>query len=175
MKIAYIANVRMPTDKAHGVQIMKTCEAFIGLGHQVILVVPRRHNMINEKPFTYYGMQDTFQITYLPTWDLVHWGAGGFIMQYATFAMMILFSSTVRNADTVYGRDEVALWAASLVSRRKVVWESHVGAWNFFARRLARKAHSIVTITQGLKDFYAAKGLSLSKIMVAPDGVDLKA
>jgi len=28
MKLVYIANVRIPTEKAHGVQIMKMCQAF---------------------------------------------------------------------------------------------------------------------------------------------------
>lgn len=28
MKIIYIANARIPTEKAHGIQIMKMCEAF---------------------------------------------------------------------------------------------------------------------------------------------------
>ena len=35
MKIIYIANIRLPTEKAHGIQIMKTCEA---LAKQSILV-----------------------------------------------------------------------------------------------------------------------------------------
>ena len=42
MKIYYIANARMPTEKAHGIQIAKMSEALRAAGADVILVVPRR-------------------------------------------------------------------------------------------------------------------------------------
>jgi len=29
MKLIYIANARIPTEKAHGIQIMKMCEALL--------------------------------------------------------------------------------------------------------------------------------------------------
>lgn len=42
MKIYYVTNYRMPTERAHGIQIAKMCEAFIEAGAEVTLVVPRR-------------------------------------------------------------------------------------------------------------------------------------
>ena len=42
MKIYYVANARMPTEKAHGIQIAKMCEALIEAGAKVELIVPRR-------------------------------------------------------------------------------------------------------------------------------------
>ncbi|HEV8666352.1 MAG TPA: hypothetical protein VN665_00695, partial [Candidatus Paceibacterota bacterium] len=42
MKIYYVANARMPTEKAHGIQIAKMCEAFIESGIDLTLVVPSR-------------------------------------------------------------------------------------------------------------------------------------
>src|SRR3989344_2435673 len=42
MKIYYIANARMPTEKAHGIQIAKMSEALRAAGADVTLVVPRR-------------------------------------------------------------------------------------------------------------------------------------
>lgn len=42
MKIYYVTNYRMPTERAHGIQIAKMCEAFIEAGAQLTLVVPRR-------------------------------------------------------------------------------------------------------------------------------------
>ena len=38
----YIANVRMPTEKAHGIQVAKMCEAFASFGAAVTLVLPKR-------------------------------------------------------------------------------------------------------------------------------------
>lgn len=42
MKIYYVTNYRMPTERAHGIQIAKMCEALIEAGSKVTLVVPRR-------------------------------------------------------------------------------------------------------------------------------------
>jgi hypothetical protein len=42
MKLYYIANARMPTEKAHGIQIAKMCEAFIEAGIELELIVPTR-------------------------------------------------------------------------------------------------------------------------------------
>lgn len=41
-KIYYVANARMPNEKAHGIQIAKMCEAFIEAGADLTLVVPHR-------------------------------------------------------------------------------------------------------------------------------------
>ena len=51
MKILYIANIRLPTEKAHGIQIMKMCEAFADIGHKVELIVPWRFNFIKNRAF----------------------------------------------------------------------------------------------------------------------------
>ena len=39
MKLIYLANARIPTEKAHGRQIMKMCEAFVDAGLEVELEV----------------------------------------------------------------------------------------------------------------------------------------
>src|SRR3989344_4789036 len=41
MKIYYIANARMPSEKAYGIQLAKMCEAFIEQGIEVELCIPR--------------------------------------------------------------------------------------------------------------------------------------
>ena len=41
-KVIYIANARLPTEKAHGYQIMKVYEAFAKNGRDVELLVPFR-------------------------------------------------------------------------------------------------------------------------------------
>ena len=70
MQIRYISNARIPTEKAHGVQIMSMCEAFAGLGHDVELVVPRKHDYLKVNPFEYYGIKNNFRIRALPIFDI---------------------------------------------------------------------------------------------------------
>ena len=43
-RLIYIANVRLPTEKAHGLQITQNCEAFAGAGASVTLWAARRVN-----------------------------------------------------------------------------------------------------------------------------------
>lgn len=173
MYIDYVANIRLPTEKAHGVQIMKMCEAFARAETDVHLIVSGRKSSIMDDPFRYYGVQKQFPITRPWSLDTVSWGAWGFRLQSITFAFAAL--SRLRAGATVYGRDELVLWIMSLFSRNPIVWESHTGAWNFFARALLKRCTKIVVISQGLKDFYTARGIAEAKIIVAHDGVDLSA
>jgi hypothetical protein len=40
LRVIYLANVRLPTEKAHGYQICKMCEAFALNGAEVMLLHP---------------------------------------------------------------------------------------------------------------------------------------
>ena len=55
-KIIYIANIRIPTERAHGIQIINMCEAFAHEGIEVELLVPWRFNDIYEDTFLYYDL-----------------------------------------------------------------------------------------------------------------------
>ena len=59
MNVIYIANTRLPTEKAHGYQIMKTCEALASHGCAVELVVPRRKRFVAKDPFSYWAVART--------------------------------------------------------------------------------------------------------------------
>src|SRR3989338_580581 len=79
MKILYFANLRLPTEKAHGVQIMKMCEVFGATSGQrpatsVTLVVPWRWRAWQlrgvKDVYAYYGVERNFKIVRLPSLDL---------------------------------------------------------------------------------------------------------
>ncbi|HEY5383480.1 MAG TPA: glycosyltransferase family 4 protein [Candidatus Paceibacterota bacterium] len=170
MNILYLANIRLPTEKAHGAQIMKMCEAFAAAGAKVELVVTNRRT-ISEDPFAYYGVEKTFTITRLPVWNTVGWGSVGFWFESLTFARAANKYLRSHGADLIYGRDELVL--RQLDTTVPVIWETHTGAWNKAAQELAVRASKIVAISQGLKDFYVAHGVPAEKIIVAHDGIDL--
>ncbi|MDY7041984.1 MAG: hypothetical protein SVX38_14095, partial [Chloroflexota bacterium] len=64
--LLYIANARLPTEKAHGVQIMKMCEAFAQGGAEVKLVVPFRVQTAQMRQvrdlWDYYGIRRRFDL-----------------------------------------------------------------------------------------------------------------
>lgn len=172
MKLLYIANIRLPTEKAHGIQIMKMCEAFSREGMQVELVVPWRFNYIKTNPFDYYAIENNFKITKIFSLDLIKFGRIGFLIQTLSFSFFVLWYILFKKTDIIYSRDELPLWFISFF-KKKIVWEAHMPRDNSISCSLIRRIKKIVTISQGLKDFYIKKGTSPRQILVAHDGVDL--
>jgi hypothetical protein len=62
----------MPTEKAHGIQIVKTCEALADYGVKVELLVPDRKNPIKDDPFEFYKIAKNFAIKKVPCLDLIN-------------------------------------------------------------------------------------------------------
>lgn len=172
MKILYVANIRFPTEKAHGIQIMKICEAFKLAGHDVELIVPSRSTQIKTDPFDYYAIKTKFPIRRLLTLDLTRYGRLWFYVQTAIFSISAFVYTFFRDKDIVFGRDEAPLLLISFHS--KVVWETHTGGLNMFTKLLLNRKPKIISITQGLKDFYVNNGVKKESILVAPDGVDAR-
>ncbi|MFC1734041.1 hypothetical protein ACFL6I_27370, partial [candidate division KSB1 bacterium] len=143
MKILYIANIRIPTEKAHGVQIMKMCEAFSEQGIEVELVVPWRFNHIKENPFKYYDVKENFKITKVPSVDLVKFGKLGFWIQSISFSEHAFLYSIFKKADVIYSRDELPLFFLSLL-KKNLVYEAHMPRFNF----IIKEFNKIVTISQ---------------------------
>lgn len=173
MRIFYIANARIPTEKAHGAQIMKTCEAFAALGHEVELVVPARINTIAEDAFTYYGVERTFKLTALRVPNLMRFGRVGFALSMLWFAEAAHFRREFWSADVIYSRDAAILLQYAFLGRR-LVFEAH-GPPMFAAGLVARFAYRIVVISKAAGEVFSRIGVASKKIVLAPDGVDLTA
>lgn len=171
MKLIYVAHVRMPTEKAHGIQIIKMCEAFARGGVDVELIVTARQTAITEDPFTYYGVEKNFQITRLWCLDTVHLGRLGFYLSLVTFTLNALLYS-LRKEGIFYTREEFLTFFLRVAGKR-VAWEAHRGGQNFFIRSLIRRRVPIVVISSGLEELYLRAGAPEKNIVVAPDGVDL--
>jgi len=171
--ILYIANIRLPTDNAHGVQIMKTCEALADEGMQVTLIHPWRINRHKGNPFEVYHVKRNFRLITLPSLDTLMLGRIGFWFQNITFALTVALYLALRRFDVVYSRDEFPLLVASYLAPA-CVWESHTGRYNGLIKTLLRRIKGLVVITKGLRELYAGHGFSAEKIVVAPDGVALE-
>jgi glycosyltransferase involved in cell wall biosynthesis len=173
MKFVYIANARMPTEKAHGIAIMKACEAFARSNMEVTLVVARRrHEHSSEDPHTFYGIREPFRIVRLPSLDLNPL-PGWFWIQSISFYLALfvwgLFGSRVR---IIYTREAPAL-LLSMIGYRTFL-ECHVVP----ERRtlyfwLARHARGIVTVARSLKGFFIKAGFAETCMHVEPNAVDL--
>lgn len=65
MNISYVAHIRLPTEKAHGWQIMRVCNELARQGHAVTLYVARRANALSDDPHAYYGLEKNFEVVFV--------------------------------------------------------------------------------------------------------------
>lgn len=173
-RIIYIANARIPTEKAHGLAIMKMCEAFALQGAEVEFVVPKRSNPIKDDPFAYYDIERNFKVIKVPVLDLVsQLGKVGFFLEAVTYALSSAVYCLFKKADVFYGRDELALSLMSL-GKKNIIWEAHTAKKKWLVKGLLKRSRSLVVISNGLKEYYKSLGVSEDKIFVAPSGVDIE-
>jgi len=170
MRLLYIANMRIPTPRAYGIQIMKTCEALQKEGHDVELIIPSRKATSSDDPFLLYGITTPFRLTTLPIPDLLFLGPIGFIISAVLFSERVRLLERFKSADVLYSRDAWVLFQYALLNR-SWVFESHskptlLSVW------VAKRAQCLVVISKGLKKAYVKAGVPEHTICVAPDAVD---
>ena len=188
-RIAYIANARLPTEKAHGYQICKMCEAFAQNGVNVILLHPERHQsnpeLKRKSVFDYYSLQSIFEVHTLPNWDVVTLNAwipsklftGIFFTHGMLWGLYAALKAAKTKANLYYTRDiSIAFWLTKL--GLPTVYEAHtvpkrVQRW--FLQQLIRNSalQQIVVLTSFIKKELIEIGFPSEKILVEPDAVDL--
>ena len=176
MTFYYITNSKLPTEKAFGYGISKMCEAFGGLNADVVLVVPKRHGVMPETLFKYYGVKKQFTIKTLWSLDLFRYerfiGKLAYAIQAMTFFFLLLWLPVKRD-DILYSRDLFILPWLRLRSKRVFLEIHFLQATQKRLRGLFRFAGKIITTTAHLKDEIAAFGIPPERILVAHDAVDL--
>ena len=175
MKLIYIANIRVPTEKAHGIQIVKMCEAFGNSGLKLELVISWRFNEIKEDTFNFYGVKRNFKIKKIFSLDLIPLSIPKicFWIQSLTFSISVFFYLLFKKADIIYSRDSFSLYLLSFL-KRNIVLELHTFPKNLLLhKRVFKKSKAIIVITNSLKESLVKNGINKNKILVASDGVDL--
>jgi len=176
MKIIYIANIRIPTEKAHGFQISKTCEKFAEKGNFVELWFPNRKNIIKESVFDYYDIKNNFLCDKIDSIDFIsldkYLGFLAFYIQSLFFAIKV-FLKKISSDVLIYTRD--FLIAVLLNWKGKnVVYNAH--NWSFkrglFLKLFLNKKTKIVCNSEGTKQGFIKKGFI--NVISVPNGVDLE-
>jgi glycosyltransferase involved in cell wall biosynthesis len=204
MKLTYIANARIPSEKAHPYQILKTCEA-LATKTKVELIVPfriqvsKRMKRIHDV-WEYYGIKKKFKITKLPSIDLqwmylytrspkfwMHpytrspkfWTLT-FYIQAISFAIIATVYALLTGAKLIYLRAffTCVMLRVFKVFDKKIFYEAHDFPKSKLGKKMRLwafdKINGLVVITNGLKELYMNEGIPEEKILVAPDCVDLK-
>lgn len=177
MKFYYIANARIPTEKAHGIQIANMCQAFVTQGVDLELLVPKRKNFIKDNIFEYYGIEKKFDVKYFKIVNLVNKIPYlGFLLQSFIFAFKIkkYLDKNYKKGDIIYSRDIFSLWFLRN-TKYKLFYEIHNWPNNLtFLHRILFFKIKFIAISQGLINELLIIGIKKENIFLAPDGVSLK-
>lgn len=177
-RLIYIANIRLPTEKAHGIQIMKTCEALVNEGVGVELIVPNRRNPLDGNPFSFYEVEQRFKFHRVQCVDFLavpFFKKAGFLLESLSFCFAAKQYVSNHSADVYYTRDLIIAFFLSRLYKT-VFYEIHTlpARATFFHRRAWKWAKGIIVISDGLKTELMGRGVPENKILVARDAVDLK-
>ncbi|MBA2603281.1 MAG: glycosyltransferase family 4 protein [Acidobacteria bacterium] len=196
MRLAYFADIRLPLERANGIQTMETCAALASRGHEVWLIARPDTQDPRRDPYEYYGIARSgrFQIETAPV-------AGPQFARRLGYLAFALGRALGRGrGDLLFTRDlGVAAMFASVPAgtRPPFVYESHGYAPDVAAelpqlvatakpagraklKRLAsrealvwREASGYVTITRSLAEALRGRFGDRDNLAVVPDGVRL--
>lgn len=178
MKLCYIAHGRLPTNRAHGYQIMAMCEAF-GTETKTLLLLPSRKPIITEDPFVYYHIEKNFDLRKLWSFDLyetalprkfVYWVDA---VTFAVSTVVYALQNLDKQEDVIFSRDVVSAFLLSLLNYN-VFFEVHDLPASSLFRVLFNNIRGVV-VTNALKKEILMKqwGVTEEKIMVAHHGVKM--
>ncbi len=188
MNLIYIANIRVPTEKAHGLQIMQNCEALADAGASVELWAARRVNTSELRAipdvFAHYGVKHNFTLRRLICLDLL-WLVPDrtdalakliFALQWITFTLAAFIRAAFTRADVFYSRDPLILLVLSLIKPRKsLTYEAHSASSGHMGKAIqratVRRVGTVFATTRALADDLIALGADASRTFVAHDGV----
>lgn len=172
MKLYYIANVRIPTEKAHGIQIAKMCEAF-SKHYEVELIVPRRLNSIKQGLFSFYSIEPCFKIVRIPCIDFISFGFGkiGFWLESLTFFSAAKIYLFFQKNGIIYTRDFIAGFFFSDLIVEAHYFPEHIG---YFLKMFLKKIKIWIVLTSFIKQKLEKEGVPKKNILIAPDAVDIQ-
>ncbi len=179
MRMLYIATARIPTEKAHGFQIMKTIEALIELGTDVTLLLPKRRNHITEPIEKYYDLTLLPRIVWVPNifgWLEGVWHRGYFSLLRALFGVVAFLYGLFARTDVIYTRQLGIACALSLAGKR-VVYEDHEPKRHhqWLYRWCIRHIWKKVIVAGNLSTLYTTWQIDPKSVKHIPNGVDLEA
>jgi glycosyltransferase involved in cell wall biosynthesis len=187
-KLIYIANARLPTEKAHGFQIVKMCEAFVQNGVQVLLMHPFRYqsdSLKGQSIFEYYSVPRIFEAHRLFNLDIIRLEklipkritVSSVFVHAMLWGLYAALKARRLGADLYYTRDvAVAYWLVRF--KLPTVYEAHAipkRAQKMLLVQLAsqRKLIFVAVLTSFIKEQLLKIGFPVEKIVVHPDGADL--
>lgn len=186
MKIVFVSKIRMPENRGVSFAIANMCQALAENGNEVELILPNRPLKDNYKEldfWQYYQIKkNAFLIRKLFCFNLPLFHLQEIIMSWS-FSLGLVFFLKKNNFLTVHLFGEckealVLLKVFSWLYHPIIVYESHitpVGWYEQFLELLGiSRVNLLVTSNRYLASFYKSKYMFRNKVIVAPNGINLK-
>lgn len=193
-----VANARIPSERAHPLQIMHMAAGFAADDATVMLAYARRANTDAMRtvrdPFRYAGVPKSFALVGLPTidaikrvtidWPALNFGPirlGAHLLQLWSFTVAALTLVRRWRPSVIYSRDllPLAVLRILLGQPARFCFEVHTVPRSRLSVALhlwaARRMDAVIAITEGLRRWYVNAGFDPQRLFVAPDAVDIQA
>ena len=176
MRIYYVANVRMPTDKAHGIQLAKMSEALIEAGAVVTLVVPHRGQGDAQ---SFYKLRRPIPVIRIPTLNLGNSRLGFNLsaLSFAAFSFLFLFFHRLEKDAVIYtiDLDQFSFFLLPLLSRPLFVEVHGTKKKSIFADFFFKRIYGVIAVSEGVKQsLIKIFNLLPGRIIVCPNSIDLE-
>ena len=170
MKILYLSDSILPSQSANSVHVMKMCEAFAALGHEVVLV-GLNGAKIDRNIFEYYGVRNNFLVKQnrLPK-------IPGLLLFHAVYSLLIY---SRYKPDFIFGRSFFSIYLCSIFSPA-FSFETHTPVntlprhFQFAFKRIIKaiSLHKLIVISDKLRQIISNEcpEFPLQRIEVLHDG-----
>jgi len=176
MKIVYLAFSYIPSRSANSLHVMKMCEAFAKLGHDVYLIVPDKKECYEPNVsdvYDFYNVQNCFEIIKIQL--------SYPIINLAFFWPVLIIRLFKIKPDLIYGRYLPGSYLSAKLGY-KVIFEVHyyqdkdTSSGKILDLLVNHKKFiKLVTISETLRQAYIKKGrANIKQSMVAHDASSLK-
>jgi len=121
MKIVYISRSIIPSRTANSINVMKMCEAFSNLGHQVILLAPWTKKLEEkgvEDIFDYYGVKKNFELKKLFSPNIKY-------LKKRIYSLRCAQEVKRQKPDIVYGREDMFAFYLTQKNNYFTIFEKH--------------------------------------------------
>lgn len=177
-KIIYIAHARMPTERAHGIQIVKMGEALLEAGADLELVVPSRGR---GSPKDFYGLSRPLPLRRLPALPLYRLGRFGyalgalsFMLSYSIYLLRKRLTGEKFVGYTI-DMDQFSFLAVALICPVFFIEIHDAKKRGWLFDYVFKKAEGVITINSIIKKKICGRfGLPAEKVLVFPNGIDLR-
>lgn len=173
MKMAYLANVRLPSERAHAAQITHMLQAFAKSGVEVTLYANTRSNQMLPELGRYFFIEPRFSLCRLRYGLFFPGFKPGYYLSELIFSLHFLLHQKTKQFDIIYSRHEWVLMILSFfIPHKKLVWESHEARHSYAARSILKKKIKTVVISEGIFNDYNSIGYDKNLFHIAHDAVD---